>query len=107
VNKLIILKGIKLRKISGIALWPFILLKSKRPNSYIINHEKIHIRQQAELLVVPFYFWYLVEWGIGFLKYRSSELAYLNISFEKEAYKNETDLDYLKTRTFWAFLKYL
>jgi hypothetical protein len=26
-----------------------------------VNHEKIHLRQQLELLVLPFYVWYIIE----------------------------------------------
>ena len=33
--------------------------------------------------------------------------AYHAISFEREAYKNEKDLDYLKKRSFWSFLRYI
>ena len=32
--------------------------------------------------------------------------AYMNISFEKEAYKNDSDFNYLKKRRFWAWVKY-
>jgi hypothetical protein len=32
-------------------------------------------------------------------------MAYRNISFEREAYANEKDLDYLKRRSFFGFLK--
>jgi hypothetical protein len=38
---------------------------------------------------------------------KDRNLAYRNISFEKEAYLNEKDPDYLKKRSFWAFKKYL
>lgn len=30
-------------------------------------------------------------------------MAYKNISFEREAYKNENDPNYLKSRPFWNF----
>ena len=42
-----------------------------------------------------------------FYQYKNHELAYKNISFEKEAYKNEQDLNYLESRKTVAFLKYL
>jgi hypothetical protein len=103
---MIIIKGLKLPKITGIALWPFILLKPKSVSKIIINHEKIHIRQQAELLVIPFYFWYLTEWFFKYIYFRNFEKAYYNISFEREAYQNESNLNYLESRKFWGFLKY-
>ena len=100
---------LKNTKISGITLFPFILLRKKeyRQNENLINHEKIHIRQQLELLIIPFYIWYLSEYYINYLKYKNPHLAYRNISFEREAYDNEQNPDYLKKRKLWSFLKYL
>lgn len=100
---------LKNTKISGITLFPFILLKKTedRENDTLINHEKIHFYQQMELLVIPFYIWYLSEYYLKYLKYKNHEQAYRNISFEKEAYENDQDPDYLRKRKFWNFLKYL
>ncbi|WP_438710182.1 hypothetical protein ACSTS3_13735 [Aquimarina muelleri] len=97
------------RHFVGIALWPFIVINNsflKKDNAFI-NHEKIHIRQQAELLVIPFYVFYLIEYIIRVIRYRNSQKAYRNISFEREAYYNEDNLNYLKTRKPWTFIKYL
>lgn len=49
---------LKNTKISGITLYPFILLRSPelRRNRILLNHEKIHLRQQLELLIVLFTF---------------------------------------------------
>lgn len=90
-------------------MFPFILLRKKelKHNQILINHEKIHLRQQLELLIIPFYIWYLSEYYIKYLKYKDSERAYRNISFEKEAYKNDQNLNYLKSRKFWNFTSYL
>ena len=101
------IKGVPLKNILGIALFPFILVQSKKPSIVLINHEKIHIRQQLELLVLPFYAWYLIEFVIKYIKYQNVYLAYKRISFEQEAYTFESSLDYLKKRKVWAFLKYL
>ncbi|MBV6878237.1 hypothetical protein NG800_001280 [Epilithonimonas ginsengisoli] len=100
---------LKNTKISGITLFPFILLRKKelRQNQSLINHEKIHLRQQLELLIIPFYIWYLSEYYIKYLKYKDPERAYRNISFEREAYENDQNLDYLKTRKLWSFISYL
>lgn len=90
-------------------MFPFILLRKKelRYNPILINHEKIHLRQQLELLIIPFYIWYLSEYYIKYLKYKNPDLAYRNISFEREAYKNDQNLDYLKNRKWWSFISYL
>lgn len=102
-------KLLKNTKISGITLFPFILLRKKEDleNKTLINHEKIHFYQQLELLIIPFYIWYFVEFFINYIKYRNVEKAYKTISFEKEAYQNDQNLSYIKTRKFWNFISYL
>jgi hypothetical protein len=97
------------KSVSALALFPFVLLKNKkfRNDTVLINHEKIHLRQQLELLVLPFYIWYLLEYLFRLIQFREHHLAYLNISFEREAYQNEKDLYYLKQRSFSAWLRYL
>lgn len=72
-----------------------------------MNHEKIHLKQQIELFILPFYVFYTFEFLWRLVQYRQWHLAYRNISFEREAYKNEKDLDYLKTRSFYSFIKYI
>ena len=71
------------------------------------NHEAIHTAQMRELLYVFFYLWYVIEWIIRLIQYRDRKEAYLNISFEREAYKNQSDLGYLKYRKKYEFRKYL
>ena len=94
---------------TGVTIYPFVFLKHQRlkTDMVLINHERIHLRQQLELLVVPFYLVYVVEFLIRLLQYKSWKRAYRNISFERECYLNETNLGYLKTRKFWTFLKYI
>lgn len=98
------------RDISGLALFPFIILRSDfrgRPEAnVIVNHEKIHIRQQLELLLIPFMIWYLASFIAGLLRGRSWQDAYRGIIFEAEAYRNMYDLDYLKSRPIFSFMKY-
>lgn len=85
----------------------FLKSKDLKENQVLINHEKIHLRQQLELLVIPFYIVYGIEFLIRLILYKNWHKAYKNISFEREAYTNEFNLYYLKGRPFWAFLKYL
>ena len=91
------------------AFYPFILLKNKelKENKRLINHERIHLRQQLELLVIPFYLWYLTEYLIRLIQYKNANLAYRNICFEREAYRNDKNLDYLQNRKWYGFLKYV
>lgn len=104
VSKILVPKGFM-----GITLYPFIFLKfsKDKDNGVFINHEKIHLRQQIEMLIIPFYVWYGIEYLIRIIQYKNKKTAYRNISFEREAYQNENNLDYLKKRRFWRFLKYL
>ncbi|MFV8226249.1 hypothetical protein [Christiangramia aquimixticola] len=106
---LIVNKKLLSGRFKGISLWPFVILESKqlKENSFFLNHEKIHLRQQLELLLIFFYVWYAIEFFIRYLSCKDGMLAYRNISFEKEAYRREYNLKYLKERPFWAFLKYL
>ncbi|MFY7672560.1 hypothetical protein ACOSP6_15870 [Tenacibaculum sp. MEBiC06402] len=93
----------------GITLFPFIFLKNKelKEDKELLNHERIHLQQQKELLVVFFYLFYIIEWAVKFIKYRNAYMAYMNLSFEKEAYQNEPDLGYLKSRKLYSFFNYL
>lgn len=96
-------------KVLGITLFPFIVLQNKKlkEDKFLMNHEKIHIRQELEMLVLPFYIWYLAEYFLYRAKGMSKYDAYRNISFEKEAYVNDYNLHYLKNRFLFSFLKYL
>ena len=81
----------------AIVLFPFVLLRypEDRYDQRLLNHEKIHVRQQIELLVIPFYIWYLAEYGWHRWRGKNRVEAYLAISFEREAYGNEDDFEYL------------
>ena len=84
--------------IRGLAFWPFIFISSKTViDEELINHERIHLKQQLELLIIPFYIWYLIELYTK---------GYYNVKFEREAYDNDKDLEYLKTRKPYSWFKY-
>ena len=102
------LRLLRKTRINGITIFPFIFLRESafKENKILINHEKIHIRQQLELLIIFFYLWYAVEYYYWYFKLKNKHLAYRNISFEREAYAMEEDLNYLETRKIWSFWKY-
>lgn len=84
---------------SAMAFFPFVIINTQvEATPELVNHERIHLRQQLELLIIPFYIWYLIAF------YRR---GYHNISFEKEAYVNDNKLTYLKKRRIFAFIKYI
>lgn len=93
---------------NGMALFPFILVKETESkfDEVIIRHEIIHLRQQLELLVLPFYFFYLLNYLYNRLVYKEHHEAYMNIVFEREAYANDPFSDYLKRRKLLSWWKY-
>jgi hypothetical protein len=95
VNRKIVPSGFR-----GITLYPFIFAKDEEAlkDDIFLNHEKIHLAQQKELLVIGFYLIYAIEFAYQYIIYRDSFKAYWNISFEREAYANEKNPEYLSTR---------
>ena len=91
--------------INAITLWPFVISRTLF-NKQVLNHEKIHIRQQQEMLVIGFYIMYVLYWLRGYWQWGDSQIAYNFIPFEQEAYAHEHDEDYLANRPFWAWTKY-
>ncbi len=104
VSKYLIPKGFR-----GMTVFPFVVVRDQNAQDYLalMNHERIHLRQQLELLVLPFFVLYGLDYLAKLIRYRDKDKAYRNVVFEREAYQNENDLDYLKSRSFWKFLKYV
>ncbi len=115
LHKMIILSSKLFLKIftrdtaSAITLFPFIIINGKKhkSNKTLLNHEMIHIWQQLETFIFLFYLQYFVEYLYHRLKGKNHYDAYYSISMEQEAYKNEDNLEYLKSRRLWAWWKYL
>ncbi|MEE9348911.1 MAG: hypothetical protein V3U80_02580 [Flavobacteriaceae bacterium] len=98
----------KFNQYIAITIWPIIIINKKyKGDKVLVNHEKIHIKQQLELLWLPFFIWYFIEFIIRYVQYKNWNEAYLNLSFEREARDNEWNLNYLKTRKWYGFFKYL
>lgn len=72
-----------------------------------MNHEFIHFRQQIELLILPFYIIYILNYLINLILYHNHQQAYRNILFEREAYENDAKLNYLADRKFASWTTYL
>jgi len=112
MNTPIIIRNSKIPKalsfvidIYAITIWPFVFIRDDG-NELPLNHESIHIKQQQELFVLPFYLLYFWEWLRGRMKGLDGPEAYMKISFEKEAYSNELNPDYLSTRPKMAWKNY-
>ncbi len=96
-------------KFVGITLWPFIFITKGNRTDRIVNHERIHLRQQTECLVILFYLIYLVDFVRLLIKLKSWHRAYRSICFENEAYSHEYAYDYLYQEGYrkpWAWRKY-
>ena len=76
------------------------LMLSDSAKEMTIQHENIHTAQMRELLYIPFYIIYTLEWFVRLFIHPKS--AYMDISFEREAYENSTNPDYLLTRKHFA-----
>ncbi|MBX7108210.1 MAG: hypothetical protein K1X61_06130 [Chitinophagales bacterium] len=102
---IIIVKGLHVR---GMALFPFLLFRNRQlsADAVMLNHEMIHHRQQVELLIIPFYVLYLINYLFNRWRYTNHHDAYRNIIFEREAYANDQDLQYLRQRRWFAFCQY-
>lgn len=93
----------------AVALFPFIIFRSVDEQvPWIINHERIHFRQQIETLFIGFYILSLLEnlYALLILKKNLKE-AYKWRSSEQEAYRNQQNFEYLNNRPLWAQFKYI
>ena len=91
---------------TAINIFGILFTKLDKVSDTTLNHEKIHTAQMKELLYLGFYLWYIVEY-LSLRVKRSQRKAYEKISFEQEAYKNEKNLEYLKSRNSFAWLNYI
>lgn len=100
-NKIIPFKGFRAINLFGVLF--------ARKNAYIskttLNHEQIHSAQMKEMLWILFYLWYFIEWIINLFRFGFNKIAYRNIKFEKEAYLNQSNFDYLKNRKHYCWIK--
>lgn len=103
--KVIINKWIPFKGFLAMNFFGLIFVRSEEAEFFdarVENHEAIHTAQMKELLWVFYYLLYILEWLFLLLRYRNSDKAYMNISFEKEVYNNETNFEYLKSRKHYS-----
>lgn len=93
-NRLIPFRGFKCINIFGILF----VRKGCIMTPTDFNHESIHTAQMKELLYLPFYLLYVLEWLYRLIQLRDSRKAYRAISHEREAYANQGNPDYLTER---------
>ena len=130
--KKIISKHFPFAGYKAMTVWPFVFIRNSMAWAYnerTDRHEHIHGSQQVEMLAVGtviatvlflfgcgwwslaalplFFYWYIVEWLIRWAYYRNRDTAYKNISFEREAYANQSNITYLDERKPFAWFKYI
>jgi|TARA_X000001388_G_scaffold56106_1_gene41341 hypothetical protein len=92
--------------INAIAFGPFVWSRGVM-DEQLKNHETIHYHQQLELLFVGQWLLYVFYWLKGLITYKDGAVAYVESPFEREAYANDANLDYLKGRERFAWRKYI
>lgn len=98
-NDILPVKGFQAINLFGVI---FARKEYKELTKRVLNHEAIHTAQMKELLYIPFYILYGIEYLINLIKYRDRHTAYKNISFEREAYRYERQLNYTDGRQHFA-----
>jgi hypothetical protein len=79
----------RLLGVNGITLYPFIFIADSfiKCSPRVLRHEQIHIKQQKDWFIIPFYIVYIWDYILGRIKGLNHREAYRNIRFEIEAYK--------------------
>jgi len=100
---------LKLIGMEGTTLFGIIIILKKyknNPNVYLLNHEKIHVSQWLETLFVGFLVLYILNFLWNLLRYKNFYEAYKFIIFEREAYKEMYNLNYIEKRFWCNWIKY-
>ncbi len=70
------------------------------------NHECIHYEQEKELWFIGFYLLYIIDFVLAMLYFWNWRKAYRNVTFEREAYDRQHDMQYIQHRKRFAWSKY-
>jgi hypothetical protein len=98
VNRFIPFKGFKAINLFGVIF----VRKGAKMKPYNYNHKAIHTAQMKELLYLPFYLIYVGEFLFHLVKKRNWKDAYHSVSFEREAFANQSNYRYLDIRYRYA-----
>ena len=94
VNRFIPFNGFKAINLFGVVF----VRRGTKLKQYSLNHEAIHTAQMKELFYISFYLFYFVEWLYHLIRKRNWKKAYRSISFEREAFANQSNYHYLENR---------
>lgn len=98
-NRLIPFKGFTAINLFGILF----VRKGMKVDAIVMEHERIHTAQMCEMLYIPFYLWYGIEWLVRLIQYHNAKKAYYNIGFEREAYFMQLKPYYCDFRSHYAW----
>ena len=93
-------------EIGAITLGPIVISRDEM-SEITKRHETIHFQQFLELAFVGFIILYFGYWLWNLIRGDSGESAYYNIPFEKEAYYNDEDENYLQNRKRFIWIHYI
>jgi len=85
----------------------FVWVRYPHKDRRLQDHETIHFQQQLELLFVLQWLLYSLFYLKRLYDYRNVYQAYLQNPFEREAYSNEGNRQYLEHRPRFAWYKYI
>ncbi len=93
----------------AITIFPFIVVRSQEELfPWLVIHERIHLRQQLELLFIGALLLFILETLYARMVLRLPRYeTYLYFSLEQESYRNQNDSDYLKNRKPFSVFYYL
>lgn len=104
INKLIPFPGFAAINLFGIMFVRDGAYRNNKVPAKTFRHESIHTAQMKEMGYIFFYIWYFLEWLVQLCLH--GKHAYYWISFEREAYDNEGNINYLESRKHYNWLKY-
>ena len=92
---------------TAISFFVFVWVVFEQPDRRLIDHETIHFQQQLELLFVGQWLLYALFHLKGLFDWRDGRQAYINNPFEREAYYNQANSEYLSRRSRYAWVHYI
>jgi len=90
--------------IGAVTIGPLVFSRGKI-SEVTRRHETIHWQQYIETFIVGFLLLYFGFYITSLLKGRRGRDAYMEIPFEKEAYENQNDKQYLENRKRYAWIR--
>ena len=94
-------------EINAITLGLFVFARGTL-SERVKRHETIHFHQYKELWFIGFLLVYVYDYlySAVIMKKGFTREAYLSIRFEQEAYGCDEEIDYLSSRSRWAWTQY-